>query len=151
TIPMSKVEQYYIHVNSTQNTNSVDQQVIDQFEKIMNSSRFLSQPNGRMQLSIMLRPDHLGEMRINFTQIDGEMVVKISVHSAANKALVHRNLQQSMNIYSPQQVVIKRQEMTPGQSSDVQEEQQEESFNDQESHAQEKENNQDQDDSSDIY
>lgn len=150
TIPMSKVEQYYIHVNSTQNTNSVDQQVIDQFEKIMNSSRFLSQPNGRMQLSIMLRPDHLGEMRINFTQIDGEMVVKIAVHSGATKDLLERNLQQLRHMFSPHQVVIERQEMTPGQSTDVQEEQQEESFNDQESHAQERENNQEQDDSSDI-
>lgn len=150
TIPMSKVEQYFIHVNPTQNTYSVDQQVIEQFEKIMNSSRFLSQPNGRMQLSIMLRPDHLGEMRINFTQINGEMIVKIAVHSGATRDLLERNLQQLRHVFSPHQVVIERQEITPGQTTDVSEEQQEESLNEQESHTQERENNKKQDDSNDI-
>jgi len=136
SLPMSQIEQYVIHVNQTQVSPSVDQQVIDQIEKIMQSNKFLTQPNGRMQLSMLIRPENLGEMRIQFTQMDGEMVVKIAVNSGATKDLLERNLHQLRNIFSPHQVVVERQEINLQQSADVPEEQNDESSNDQDNNAQ---------------
>ena len=151
SLPMSQIEQYVIHVNQMQSSSSVDQQVIDQIEKIMASSKFLSQPNGRMQLSMMLRPENLGEMRVHFTQMDGEMVVKIAVNSGATKDLLERNLHQLRNVFSPHQVVVERQEINLQQSADVPEEQNDESFNDQDNNAQQNhDENQHNDDSNEV-
>src|SRR5699024_2847910 len=44
SLPMSKIEQYVIHLNHTQSGSSVEQQIIDKFQKIMQTSKFLSQP-----------------------------------------------------------------------------------------------------------
>lgn len=136
SMPMSKVEQYVIHVNQSQGASSVDQQMIQQFEKIMQSSRFLSQPNGRMQLSIMLRPDNLGEMRIRFTQIDGEMMVRIAVNSSATKEMLEKNIHQLRNVFSPHQVVVERQEVNMQQTAELTEEQNEESLKEHEDNEQ---------------
>lgn len=136
TMPMSKIEQYVIHVNQTQEAPLVDKQIINQFEKIMQTSKFLTQPNGRMQLSVMLRPENLGEMMIRLTQNDGEMVIKITVNSGATKDVLERNLHQLRNIFSPHQVVIERQEISLQQASELTKEQTEESLQEHENEEQ---------------
>ncbi|PAV30004.1 hypothetical protein CIL05_08995 [Virgibacillus profundi] len=120
TQPISRLEQYVIHLNQTQSSHTNNQQVIEQFEKIMKSSRFLSMPNGTNQLNITLRPDNLGEMMVRFTQINGEMAVKIMVTSQAAKEMLESNMHQLRNMFSPHQVVVEKQEATVQQGQDVQ-------------------------------
>ena len=110
-MPMSKLEQYVIHINQTQESQSVDKQLIDQFQNVMKTSRFLSMNNGVNQLSITLRPDNLGEMMVRLTEINGEMTLKIIVSSQATRQMLEANIHQLKSMFSPHQVVIEELEI----------------------------------------
>jgi len=109
--PLSKVEQYVIYLNQGGASQSEDKQFIDQFQQVMRTSRFLSFNNGVNQLSIALRPDNLGEMMVRFTELDGEMTVKIIVSSQSARQMLESNIHQLKNMFSPHQVVIEEREM----------------------------------------
>jgi len=117
-VPMPKLEQYVIYVNQNQNPGAVESQLIEQFQQVMKTSKFLSMPNGVNQLSIALRPDNLGEMMVRLTEINGEMTVKIVVTSQAAKEMLESNINQLRHMFSPQQVVIERQDLGAGQTQD---------------------------------
>lgn len=112
---MPKLEQYVIFMNQNQNTQTVEQQLVDQFQQVMKTSKFLSMPNGVNQLSIALRPENLGEMMIRLVEVNGEMTVKIMVTSQAAKDVLESNMNQLKHMFSPQQVVIERQDVATGQ------------------------------------
>lgn len=135
TMPITRLEQYVIHVNQTQTQNAsqpVDQQLIEQFQKIMQSSKFSVMPNGTKQLSIAFRPENLGEIMVRLVQVDGEMTAKILVSSQAAKEMLESNLGQLRNMFSPAQVVIEKQELTAQQEQDLNKDEQEEQLTDQE-------------------
>ena len=131
-VPLSKVEQYAFYINQSQRmqTMPANQQLMEQFQKVINTSKFTTFPNGTNQLSIALRPDNLGEMMVRFTQINGEMTVKILVTSAAAKEMLESNIHQLKNMFSPHQVVIEKQDASM-QSSGAQKEQDNEQMKDQ--------------------
>lgn len=129
SMPMSQVEQYVIHLNQA-NTQPVDHQLIEQFQKAMKTSRFLAMQNGTSQLNISLRPENLGDMMVKMTQINGEMTVKIVVSSAAAKEMLETNMHQLKNMFSPQQVVVEKQEANSQQSQTNQFEEDGQSMND---------------------
>ncbi|WP_102028219.1 flagellar hook-length control protein FliK [Salirhabdus sp. Marseille-P4669] len=110
SMPMTKIEQYTIYVQrqpGTEQTGS-QKQLLDQFEQAIKSSRFL-QKDGALQLTLKLRPAHLGDMVVKLTQVNGEMAVKISVASTAAKELLESNMNQLRHMFSPNQVVIEKQ------------------------------------------
>ncbi|WP_430785925.1 flagellar hook-length control protein FliK [Virgibacillus flavescens] len=119
TMPISKVEQYVIHLNQTQNTQNNSQQLVDKFQDVIKTSKFLTLNNGSSQLNISIKPTNLGEMMVKLTQINGEMTVKIIVASAAAKEMLESNMTQLKHMFSPQQVVIEKQEMQTQQSQNL--------------------------------
>lgn len=123
TMPISKVEQFVIHMNQTQSHTSPDKQLIEQFQKIMDANRITNLQNTRGNLAITLKPANLGEMLVRFTQVDGEMLVKILVTSDAAKEMLKGNIQQLRNMFSPHQVVIEKQETVIPQNQAAQNEQ----------------------------
>lgn len=129
SMPITKVEQYVIHLNQTQNTQSAGQQLVDKFQEVMQTSKFLSMNNGTTQLSIALRPANLGEIMVKLTQINGEMTVKIIVASAAAKDMLESNMHQLKHMFSPQQVVIEKQELHTHQAQNMQQEKDQQSMN----------------------
>lgn len=128
SMPMSRVEQHVIHMNLTQNAKPVDQQLIDQFQKVMKTSNFLAMQNGTSQLNITLRPENLGDMMVKLTQINGEMTVKIVVTSLAAKEMLETNMHQLRNMFSPQQVVVEKQELSSQQAQTQQKDQEEQNM-----------------------
>ncbi|WP_226376920.1 flagellar hook-length control protein FliK [Oceanobacillus halotolerans] len=129
--PMSRIEQYVIQVNPTQRSKSVDQQLINEFQKVMKTSQFLSMSNGNSQLAIRLQPDTLGDMMVRFTQVNGEMTVKILVSSVAAKEMLESNLHQLKNMFSPHQVTIERQDLQTQQSQNLNADQEDQSMSEQ--------------------
>ncbi|WP_217585604.1 flagellar hook-length control protein FliK [Lentibacillus saliphilus] len=111
TMPMSRVEQYVIHMTQNVDTNQSNKPVMEQFQKAIQSSRFLAQNNGPMTLNFALRPEHLGDMTVRLAQINGELTVKILVSTGAAKEMMEKNIHQLKHMFSPHQVVIERQEM----------------------------------------
>ncbi|WP_177183367.1 flagellar hook-length control protein FliK [Lentibacillus persicus] len=114
-MPVSKVEQYVIHLNQT-NSQPISHQLVEKFQNVMKTSRFISLQNGTSQLNIALRPENLGDVIVKMTQINGEMTVKIIVSSAAAKDMLESNMHQLKNMFSPQQVSIEKQETSSHQS-----------------------------------
>ncbi len=117
TTNMSRIEQFVIHTQQTNATEQVSQkQLIEQFQQIFQKSNFLKGPNGANQLFIRLQPEHLGDVVIKLTQVNGEMVVKMVVQSQMAKEMLEGNLQQLRHMFSPQQVVIEKQEVVMSQN-----------------------------------
>lgn len=110
SMPISRLEQYVMYMNQAQGTTQIDQQLMDQFQTIMNRSNFLSSNNGINQLSIALKPENLGEMLVRLTEINGEMAVKIIVSSTTTRKILESNIHQLKHMFAPQQVVIEEQD-----------------------------------------
>lgn len=109
-MPISKLEQYVIHVNQTQHSQPVNQQLIERFQSIIVKNNLLARNGGMNQLSIALKPDNLGEMVVRLAQINGEMTVRIIVTSTATREMLESNIHQLKNMFSPQQVIIEKQD-----------------------------------------
>ncbi|MFD1018185.1 flagellar hook-length control protein FliK [Thalassobacillus hwangdonensis] len=107
---ITKVEQYVIHLNQSQTKESAQQQLIQQFERVLKSSKFLHNRNGGLELQMRLKPGNLGDVIVKMTQLNGEMAVKIMVSSQAAKEMLDGNMQQLRHMFSPQQVVIEKVE-----------------------------------------
>lgn len=147
-MPMSKVEQFIIHLNQAQSTQSNDQQLMEQFQRLIKSSKFMSTPNGTNQLNITLRPGNMGEMVVKLTQINGEMTVKILVSSQAAKEMLDSNMHQLRHMFSPQQVVVEKQELNLQNGQSLQKETSDQQSDNQENSQQsqhDQENNQNDD------
>ncbi|WP_026906122.1 flagellar hook-length control protein FliK [Paucisalibacillus globulus] len=112
---LPKLEQYVIFINQNQGGQAVESKLIEQFQQVVKTSKFLSMPNGVNQMSIALRPENLGEMMVRLIEINGEMTVKIVVSSQAAKEMLESNINQLRHMFSPQQVVIERQDLGAGQ------------------------------------
>ncbi|WP_100010956.1 flagellar hook-length control protein FliK [Lentibacillus sediminis] len=128
--PIGKLEQYVIHLQQTQNAPAPDKQLIEQFQNAVKSSRFLAGQNGMNQLQVAFRPENLGEMMVRLTQINGEMTVKIIVSSQAAKEMLEGNLHQLRNMFSPQQVVIEKEDVQFQQGNSLSKEEEAEQMND---------------------
>lgn len=109
-IPMTKVEQYTIHVQSIDKVERVSEEIVNKFTNIIRESRFLTNKNELNQLSIVLKPENLGNMTVRFMQVDGEMSVKIIVTSQVAKEMLESNMHQLKHMFSPHQIMIERDE-----------------------------------------
>ncbi|WP_181348753.1 flagellar hook-length control protein FliK [Thalassobacillus sp. CUG 92003] len=109
TMSMSKVEQFVLHMNQNQDT-SMQKQLMQEFERILKMSKFQVNRSGDMELQMKLKPSNLGNMVVKMTQVNGEMAVKIMVSSQAAKDMMDGNLNQLRHMFSPQQVIIEKQE-----------------------------------------
>src|SRR5699024_9336990 len=109
--PMTKTEQYIMHMQHLGKIEQISQELKGQLTMIIRDSSFLK-PDllENVQLSIMLKPAHLGNMHIKFAQIDGEMMVHMLVSSQAAKDMLESNLHQLKSVFSPHQIVIEREE-----------------------------------------
>ncbi|MEN1966872.1 flagellar hook-length control protein FliK [Lentibacillus sp. N15] len=144
SMPMTKVEQYVIHLQANANAEPIDQQLINQLQKVMKSSRFLTLPNGNSQLTISLKPDNLGDIQLKVIQMDGEMTVRIIVATQAAKDMLESNLHQLKHMFSPQQVVIEKQDMPQQAAQGFQEKQEnQQSMHDQGQQQEQGQSNQD--------
>src|SRR5690625_83745 len=122
-MPMSEIQQYTIHVTSLDRVDKVSDEIMTQFNNIIRKSNFLKTDNMN-QLSITLRPDNLGSMTVRFTQVDGEMIVKIIVTTQAAKNMLESNIHQLKHMFSPHQVTIERDETISDEEFFQQEEEQ---------------------------
>ena len=107
-LPLSETQQYMIHLQQSHRVEPVSEQLLHKFEAVIRNSQFLK-PNANInQLSIMLQPEHLGNMTLRLMQAKGEMTVKIIVSSQMAKEMLESNIHQLKHLFSPHQVTIER-------------------------------------------
>ncbi|MFQ3543329.1 flagellar hook-length control protein FliK [Halobacillus rhizosphaerae] len=125
SMPMSKIEQFTIHLNQKQPAASSQQEFIQKFERVIASSKLFTSKSGDMQLQIKLNPSNLGDMTINLTKLNGEMMVKIMVSTQAAKDMLESNIQQLRHMFSPQHVLIEKNDQPVGSQAYYTDDQQE--------------------------
>lgn len=110
--PISKVQQFVIHINqsATGDQSAMQNELIEKFQSILKSSQFMSKLNGSNELLLKLNPKQLGDITVKLLQQNGEMLVKIMTNSQATKDALEANIQQLRHMFSPQQVVIEKQD-----------------------------------------
>ncbi|MCZ0702565.1 flagellar hook-length control protein FliK [Natronobacillus azotifigens] len=111
TAAISQLEQFTVHVaEPTGDHQKFANQLLEKFELAISKSTFMSSPNGAKQLMLRITPASLGEIMVQLTEIDGEMLVKITATTQATKEALEANLKELRHMFSPQQVVIEKQE-----------------------------------------
>ncbi|MFD1607693.1 flagellar hook-length control protein FliK [Oceanobacillus luteolus] len=122
-LPISNVEQHVIQLPQAVGTQGklASESFIEQFNRLIDANKVaLQQPKG--QLAIMLRPANLGEMMVRFTQVNGEIIVKIMVTTKMAKEMLEGNMQQLRHMFAPHQVVVERQDNVTQQAQNQYEE-----------------------------
>lgn len=112
-IPMSEVQQYTIHLQSLNKVERISQELTNRLINIIKESRFTTRPNmfqPMQQLTIVLKPEHLGNITVRLMQVDGNMTVNMIVTSQATKELLEANINQLKHMFLPHQVTIERDE-----------------------------------------
>ncbi|KGX88445.1 flagellar hook-length control protein FliK [Pontibacillus litoralis] len=120
---MSQQEQWVMKLSQSNSKETMQNKLVEEFQKILKQSQFSVQRNGS-QLLIKLKPGNLGEMMVRMTQQNGEMVVKLMVTTQAAKDMLEGNLQQLRHMFAPSQIQIEKHEqlLSTQQSSAYQEE-----------------------------
>lgn len=113
-LPLSQVEQFVIHLPKT-GEQDVQSNLMEQFKRLVEANRHLFMQQ-RGQLAITLRPANLGEMVVRFTQVNGEMLVKIMVTTNVAKEMLEGNMQQLRHMFAPHQVVVERNDVLTSES-----------------------------------
>lgn len=139
TMPrMTVVNQQAIHNFS--HLESVQRIEADMAARITNTiqQHMSLQQRGPLQsLNMVLTPEHLGTLQVNFSQVNGEMIVRIIASSGYAKDMLETNLHQLKHAFSPHQVQVIR-----GDDTVIEEEvfqQQEEENEDNQDHENEQE------------
>lgn len=108
---ISQLEQFSVHVAEPAGDHQkFANQLLEKFELAISKSTFMSSPNGAKELMLRITPASLGEIMVQLTEIDGEMLVKITATTQATKEALEANLKELRHMFSPQQVVIEKQE-----------------------------------------
>ncbi len=106
--PMTQVEQFVVHLQQTDRVERVSNELMQKMIQIVQQSQFARSGNQMQQLSLTIRPENLGNMTLHFTQMNGDMVVKIIVSSQMAKEMLETNIHQLKHLFAPHQVMIER-------------------------------------------
>lgn len=109
-LPTARVEQHIIQMNQPQNATSLQKQLHQRIEQLIQSSQMFTNKNGHAEMQIKLRPGNLGDLTIKFAQVNGELAVKILATSQSAKDMLEGNMKQLRHMFSPQQVVVEKVE-----------------------------------------
>lgn len=130
------IEQLQIQLaNQVQTPEQMGEELISKFEKAISQSTFLQGKDGSQQLLLKLAPDSLGTILVELTEIDGEMLVKLTASSQMAKEALEANIKELRHMFAPQNVVIEKQESQPifvEQQSPFEQPQDEQELNEQE-------------------
>ncbi|GAA4060068.1 flagellar hook-length control protein FliK [Amphibacillus indicireducens] len=110
----SSVEQLQIQLGqSVETAEQVNEQLLSQFEKAISQSRFIQNLSGNNQLLLKLAPKSLGTIMVELTEIDGEMLVKLTASSQMAKEALEANIRELRHMFAPHNIVIEKQEAEP--------------------------------------
>ena len=110
----SAIEQLQIQLGQSVETGEqLNEQLLSQFEKAISQSRFIQNLSGNNQLQLKLAPKSLGTIMVELTEIDGEMLVKLTASSQMAKEALEANVRELRHMFAPHNVVIEKQAAEP--------------------------------------
>jgi len=108
---MSVYKQQAIYNSSMESVQRIEAEMTQRIANTIQQNMLLQQRTPLQSLSIVLTPEHLGTLNITFTQVDGDMIVRIITNSSFTKEVLESNLQQLKHAFSPHQVQIIRDDV----------------------------------------
>lgn len=120
---MSRTEQAVIHLGDQQPKEVQQQQLLRQFEQIMQRGIFRTNEAGMNTFSIRLFPAHLGRLDVQLTQIEGVLVARLLTSSSAAKELVESQLHHLRQAFNSQQINVERVEVFSQNQSSIKDDQ----------------------------
>jgi len=110
----SKMEQLHIQLGNRVETNeALNEKLINQFEKAISQSSFLQGKDGTKQLLLRLAPESLGNIQVELTEVDGEMLVKLSASTQMAKEILEANSKELRHMFAPQNILIEKLDNEP--------------------------------------
>ena len=131
---MSILNQQAIYNNSMESVQRVEAEITQRIVTQIQQNMLLQANAPQQSLSIRLAPEHLGTLNIQFTQVNGEMIVRIMTNSLATKEVLEANLQQLKHAFSPHQVQIVRDDTEIDEEMMSQQEEEQLAKDDEKSH-----------------
>ena len=106
---MSVLNQQAIHFfQRLDSVQRIEAEMTTRVVNIIQQHMSIQQKGPVQSLSMVLTPEHLGTLQVNFSQVNGEMIVRIIASSSYAKEMLESNLHQLKHAFSPHQVQIVR-------------------------------------------
>lgn len=117
--PMSKVQQFVLHVKQTNGVPN-QQQFVKDFEQLLSKGTFTN-IGGKQQLTLQLHPKNLGTLNIELTRANGQLTATLVASTNEAKNLVQSSLHQLQGALASQNLnVQKLQVVIPFSQQDTQ-------------------------------
>jgi flagellar hook-length control protein FliK len=119
---ISQQAQYKLHVTPEK---VAENRIVQEFQSIIQSGKFIAMKNGESQFQIKLFPEHLGKLDITIIAKHGELIAKIIASTQSSKDLIESQLHQLKNAFNGQNIQLEKIEVQHhGYESDYKEQQQ---------------------------
>lgn len=107
---MPKLQQFVLHVQSQEGTTG-NQELAKQFEQILSRSQFSQMADGKAQMTIKLRPEHLGSLNIELIKDNGILTARLLASSTTAKELIESQLHQLKQAFISQNILVEKLEI----------------------------------------
>lgn len=115
TLP--QVQQALIQLGESKTAHGRQQEFIKQFQDILNRSSIQAFKNGTQQLTLILRPAHLGRIDMKISIKDGVMTAQLTASSKGARDVIEQNLPSLRQSFAAQQLQVERIEITEQQEN----------------------------------
>lgn len=114
---LPQVQQALIQLGESKTAHGRQQEFIKQFQEILNRSSLQAFKNGTQQLTLILRPAHLGRIDMKLSLKDGVMTAQLTASSKGARDVLEQNLPSLRQSFSSQQLQVERIEITEQQEN----------------------------------
>ncbi|WP_252313474.1 flagellar hook-length control protein FliK [Sinobaca sp. H24] len=121
-----QVQQVLIQLGEAKTANGRQQEFIKQFQEILNRSSLQAFKNGTQQLTLILRPAHLGRIDMKILMKDGVMTAQLTASSKGAREIMEQNLPSLRQSFASQQLQVDRIDITEQQESLLKEKEEQE-------------------------
>lgn len=106
---ISAINQQAVHnFSQLESVQRIEAEMTTRITNMIQQHMSLQQRGPMQSLSMVLTPEHLGTLQVNFSQVNGEMIVRIIASSGYAKEMLESNLHQLKHAFSPHQVQVIR-------------------------------------------
>ncbi|RKD75368.1 flagellar hook-length control protein FliK [Sinobaca qinghaiensis] len=121
-----QAQQVLIQLGEAKTAHGRQQEFIKQFQEILNRSSLQAFKNGTQQLTLILRPAHLGRIDMKILMKDGVMTAQLTASSKGAREIMEQNLPSLRQSFASQQLQVERIDITEQQESLLKEKEEQE-------------------------
>ncbi|MGV3467034.1 MAG: flagellar hook-length control protein FliK [Heyndrickxia sp.] len=114
--PMSKTEQFVLHLGKGNETTGSYSEFVKEFTNILAKSQLTTGLDGTNKLFIKLYPEHLGSIRIELLQDKGSITAKMFASSGTAKDLLDSGISQLKDAFSMQNIQVDKIDVLYGET-----------------------------------